>query len=74
MGNWKAVPRKKRNHPAILASAQPFSDALHNGDYEKAAKIVFKCALEVQGAKGLMNAMHNANSFWTRRKYRRGLD
>jgi len=71
--NWKAVPRKKRKHPAILRDGPLFSKAFHERDFEKASKIVFRTALEVMGVKGILNAFHNANSFLKRQKYRKGL-
>ena len=68
--NYHAVPRKRRNHPAIEKSSQAFSDAIHNRDAELAAQIVFCCALEVGGVKSLMNASRDAYNFLRRNKDR----
>lgn len=62
------APRKKRHHPAIIASAEAFSNALHNKEYDKAARIAFQTTLEVLGVKGLMAALDEGNNFWKRRR------
>lgn len=71
--NWKVVPRKPRNHPSIKRDGPLFAKALLEGDYEKAANIVFGTALEVIGVEGLMNAMQRAFWFMERLKLRKGL-
>ncbi len=73
MGNWKAVPRKRRKHPAIDKSAQIYSDAMHANDFKSAAAIALWTALEVGGVEGIMNAMEDANSYIRRRSRRNGL-
>lgn len=73
MGGHLSSAYKKRNHPAIKRSAKPFSDALHARDSDKAARIVFRTALEVGGVKMLMNALNQATRVFIRSKLRRGL-
>ena len=68
--NWKAVPYKRRKHPAIDATAQRFSDALHDGNCELAARLVFWCALQMLGVKGLISSLDHANRVIIRKKYR----
>ncbi len=73
MGNWKAVPRKRRKHPAIDVASLIFSYAMRRKDYKRAAAITLWCTLEVVGAEGIMQALEDANSAIRRRKYRKEL-
>jgi len=68
-----AYLRKKRRHPAIMESSLLFSKAINEGNYKKAAIIVFLTALQVGGTEGIMDALDNANSFYLRKDKRRGL-
>lgn len=68
-----AVPRRRRIHPAIESSGKAFSKAMHEKDYKKAAAIAFKCALEVGGVEGIINAMEDANCYIRRKSIRGGL-
>jgi len=67
------VPRKKRKSKAIEISSQLFSEAIHNQDYEKAALAVLWCVLKEFAKDGIMNALDHGNSFYERKKFRRGL-
>ena len=67
------IPRKKRKSEAIEKSGKLFSEALHNKDYEKAALVVFWCVLKEFAYEGIMNALDYGNSFYERKKFRRGL-
>lgn len=75
--NWKAVPFKRRAHPAILSSAEPFSQAFHAGNTDLAAAIVFNCALTVLGSDGFMRALNHANWRYSlmkqRQKFKKGV-
>lgn len=62
------IPRKRRIHPAIERAGEDFSSAMHDGDFKSAARIAFRCALEVNGAKLIVNAMARANSFFRRKQ------
>ena len=68
-----AIPRKKRKSKAIEKSGKIFSEALSNKDYKKAALAVFWCVLEDFAKEGIMNALDYGNSYFERRKFRRGL-
>lgn len=68
------APRKRRHHPAIDKAAPLFSEAMHAGDYEKAAKIALWAVLKVDGVDGIMSAMRAAISFLERKKLRKGLE
>ena len=72
MGGHLAVPRKKRNHPAIKRDEKAFGEALHKGDTWTAAKIVVGTALEVLGPEGLLKAIEHGFSVIERIK-KRGL-
>jgi hypothetical protein len=65
--------RKRRKHPAITKSDPIFAKYVQEGDYESAAKVLFWCTLQVGGAKGIMGAIYDANSFMRRKAKRRGL-
>ena len=71
--NYKAVPRKKRTHPAIERDEKAFGAALHAGDTEKAAKIVLGTVFDMLGVKGLKKVLDRANNVWKRAKLRKGL-
>ena len=68
-----AAVRKKRKHPAITKTDPLFAKAMDEGDYEKAAAIVFWATLKVGGVEGIMNALNSANSFIERKKLWRDL-
>ena len=72
MGNWKAVTRKRRKHPAIEKGSKIFADAVHAGDCKKAAAIAIWTALEVRPGV-IMVGIEHANAFVMRRSDRRGL-
>jgi hypothetical protein len=65
--------RKKRDHPAIESGGQEFADAIHDGDYKKAAMIAVSTTLKVNGAEGLAGAFDKATSAFKRKKLRTGL-
>lgn len=65
--------RKKRKHEAISKASPMFSKFIIDGEYELAALITYRTALEVGGTEGIMNALDNANSFVERKKLWRGL-
>jgi hypothetical protein len=68
-----AAVRKKRRHPAIIKTDPLFAKAMEEGDYEKAAAIVFWAALKVGGYQRIMSALYDGNSFYRRKDKRRGL-
>jgi len=68
-----AIPRKKRKSEAIDKSSKIFTEAMNNQDYKRAASAVFWCVLKDFAKEGTMNALENANSFYERKKLRRGL-
>jgi hypothetical protein len=51
-----------------------FSEKMHDGNYDAAAKIALWTVLQVDGVDGIMNALHAANSYINRQKLRRGLN
>ena len=68
-----AIPRKKRKSKTIEKSSLLFSEAMSNQDYKKAASVVFWCVLKEFTKEGIMNALDDGNSFYKRKKFRRGL-
>jgi len=68
-----AIPRKRRNHPAIRRGNELFSTFMHAGDVEMAAKVAFMTVLDMHGPAIFMAAIDAANSSIRRGKYRRGL-
>jgi hypothetical protein len=68
-----AIPRKRRNHPAIRRGSKLFSKFMHAGDVEMAAKVAFATVLELHGTAIFVAALDAANSCMRRRRYRRGL-
>ena len=71
--NYKAVPRKKRTHPAIERDEKAFGEVLRAGDTEKAAKIVLGTVFEMFGVDFFKNVLDRANNMWKRAKLRQGL-
>jgi len=67
------IPKKPRRLPIIKKMNKLFSKFLNNQDYINASKVLLLTTLKVGGAKGILNAMNNANSFIKRKKLRRGL-
>ncbi len=72
MGNY-AIPRKKRKTKNIKISEELYRKFMKNKDYRKAALVVFWCVLKDFGKEGIINALDYANSFYKRKKLRRGL-
>lgn len=68
-----AIPRKKRKNKSIEISSKLFSEFIDNKDYKKAGTVVFWCLLKEFAQEGIMNALEDGNSFYERRKFRRGL-
>lgn len=71
--NYKAIVRKPRRDPITNKCDKLFSKAFYEKDYKKAAMITLYNVLAVYGAKGMMNALDEANSFMERKRLRRGL-
>jgi len=65
-----AIARKPRKHPAIIFAAKVFSRALAAKDYALAAKVTLWCVFQVDGVKGIMDALYYANSAYKRMKLR----
>jgi len=72
MGTLCAL-RKRRHHPVIDVAAPVFSERLHAGDYEGAAKAAIWTVLKMNGADLVPRAIDAANSYLKRQKFRRGL-
>lgn len=70
MGGPVCVARKRRKHPFLDRTGPAFERAIHNKDYETAAKIALAAALVVGGGDGIMWALHRANSYIRRREAR----
>ena len=68
-----AVLRKKRKSQAIKKSEQLFSEAINDQDYKKAGLAVLWCVFKDFAQTGIMDALEEGNSFYERRKFRRGL-
>lgn len=72
MGNWYAVPLKKRKGKWIKEGQALFSKFMDEKDYEKAALSVFYTMLRNPDfVKGMMQAMRQAVSFYERIEMRR---
>jgi hypothetical protein len=67
------IPRQRRKDPIIQKNSIIFSKAMHEKDFDLAAKITFRTVLELWGIDGLMNAIDQANSFIKRIERRKGL-
>lgn len=68
-----AIPRKKRKSKTIEKCGKLFSKYMSERNYKKASLIVFYNVLVDFGKEGIMNALDDGNSFFERRKLRKGL-
>jgi hypothetical protein len=71
MGNWYAVVRKRRKHPAIDVASKLFSKYIQESNYKKCALITYWCALQVGGVKGIMKALEHGINFIKRKELKK---